>query len=172
MKKIAFLCAAVAISAALVSAQGMGRRNNGGAPPDPQTMIQRRVDMLATVLNLTDAQKTQATTIFTNALTAGQNIRPNMQAAHQSLADAIKKNDTAAIDSLSATIGNLMGQTVGIESKADAAFYALLTQDQQAKYDAMPRGFGAGGGMRGPGGPGMMGPGMGQSRMPRSQSQQ
>lgn len=171
MKKIATICAAVAMSAVLVSAQGMGRRNGAGTPPDPQTMVQMRVDRLATLLNLTDAQKAQATSIFTNAMTASQSIHPNTQTARQSLADAIKKNDGAAIDSLSANIGNLMGQLVGIESKADAAFYALLTADQQAKYDAMPHGFG--GGMRGPGGPGMMGPGMmGPARRPSSQQQQ
>ncbi len=171
LKKIASICAAVAMSAALVSAQGMGRRNPG-TPPDQQTMIQRRVDTLATMLNLTDAQKAQATTIFTNAITASQNIHQNMLTARDSLAGAIKTNDGAAIDSLSVNIGNLMGQIVAIESKADAAFYALLTPDQQAKYEAMPRGYG--GGMRGSGmmGPGMMGGGFGQSRRPGSQQQQ
>jgi len=63
--------------------------------------------------------------------------------------DAVKKNDTAAIDQLSATIGTETGQLSAIQNKADAAFYAILTPDQQAKYDkAGPRGRGL---------PGMMG---------------
>ena len=124
----------------------------GASPPDPQTMIQMRVDFLATQLSLTDDQKAKATTIFTNAFTASQTIRSNLQTARESLFSAVKKNDTAAIDQLAATMGSLTGQLTAIESKADAAFYAILTTDQQAKYDEMPRG--------GPGGgPGPMGPG-------------
>lgn len=172
MRRLARFCAAAGLSAALVFAQGMGRRGERGAPPDPQAMIEMRVNMLAKVLNLTDAQKAQATSIFTNANTASQSIHPNLQSARQSLADAIKKNDVAAIESLSVTTGTLMGQLTAIESKADAAFYSMLTAEQQAKFDTMPRGrFGPG--MGGPGGgPGMMGRGgMGQSQTPRSQGQ-
>ncbi len=132
--------------------QGRGPRRMGagnGQPPDPAAMIQMRVNHLATVLNLTDAQKAKATTIFTDAHTASQSVRTSMQSAHQSLADAIKKNDAGTIDSVAMTIGNATGQLTAIQAKADAAFYAILTADQQAKFDQMPRG-GPGGGF-GPG---------------------
>lgn len=131
--------------AALAFAQGPGPRGGPGTPPDPQAMVQRRVDSLATLLDLTDAQKTQATTIYTGALTAAQSIETSLRSTRQALADAVKANATATIDQLSATIGTATGQLIAINSKADAAFYSILTPDQQTKFDTMhhgPGGFG------------------------------
>jgi Spy/CpxP family protein refolding chaperone len=145
--------AAAALSATLVLAQGHGDRPSG--PPDPARMIEMRVNFLASRLSLTDDQKAKATTIFTNAQTASQDIRANLRTTRDALLAAVKKNDTAAIDQLSATLGAQNGQLTAIDSKADAAFYALLTADQQAKYDEMPRG---------PGGPGMGPAGFGRRR--------
>ena len=141
----AVICAA-AISAGLAMAQG------SGAPPDPQQIIQMRVDRLASSLSLTDAQKAKATTIFTDSLNAVEALQPDLRSNRQALADAVKKNDTAAITTLSVTSGVLSGQLTAINTKAEAAFYAILTADQQAKYDAQPHGFG------GPMGPGGFGP--------------
>lgn len=152
--KFTKLFTASVLSTALVLAQAPtgGTR---GTPPDPATMIQHRVSRLTTLLALTDAQATQATAIFTSAQTATQNILPNIAAARQSLAAAVQKNDTASIDQLAATLGTLTGQLTAINSKADAAFYALLTADQQAKFAALPHGGPGGpGGRGGPGGPG------------------
>lgn len=156
LKKLAIACMATAFSTALVCAQGPGPGGRRGAPPDPQTMIAMRVNYMAELLNLTDAQKAKATTIFTDAHTASQPIQSSLQTTRQSLAQAVKKDDTAAIDQLAATLGTATGQLVAISSKADAAFYATLTADQQTKYDQMPRG-GPGGGP-GPMGPGGFGP--------------
>jgi Spy/CpxP family protein refolding chaperone len=144
IRKLTSLASLTAVMVGMALAQGPG-----GAPPDPQTMIQRRVDRLATQLSLTDAQKAKATTIFTDAYTAGESIQSDLRSNRQSLSDAVKKNDTAAISTLAVTSGVLSGQLTAINSKAEAAFYAILTADQQAKYDSQPHG--------GPGGP--MGPG-------------
>lgn len=147
--------ATVLLAGLCFAQQGRGPRRMGagnGQPPDPAAMIQMHVDRLATLLSLTDAQKTKATTIFTDVQTASQSIRASLQTAHQSLADAIKKNDTGSIDSLAMTIGNATGQLTAIQAKSDAAFYAILTADQKAKYDSMPRG-----GPRGGFGPGPFG---------------
>jgi Spy/CpxP family protein refolding chaperone len=159
MTKFTRFMIAAAFSATLMLAQGPGgRRGPGGTPPDPQQMAERRVNFLTRTLNLTDAQKSQATTIFTNAATAAQSIHTNMQTARQTLRDAVKKNDSAAIDQAAQTIGNLTGQLTSIEGKANAAFYAILTPDQQTKFDSGPgRGFG----------PGMGPQGFGRSRMGR-----
>jgi len=119
-------------------------------------MIQMKVDRLATLLSLTDAQKTEATTIFTNAYNSSQSIHTSLQTDQQTLSTAVKANDTAAIDQVSATIGTLQGQLAAINAKADAAFYAILTADQKAKYDALPHGgpgFGPPGRGGFPGGP-------------------
>lgn len=160
--KLTTILAAAVLSAGLAFAQGRGPRN-GGNPPDPQTMIQQRVSMLASELGLSDDQKTKATTIFTAAGDAAQNPRTALRTTAQSMTDAIKKNDTAGIDQLSANIGTLQGQLGAIQAKAEAAFYAILTPDQQSKYRVAP--FGGPGGM----GAGMMGrgPGFGRNRPPQ-----
>lgn len=137
------------------STPGRGRRGMMGGNFDPAQMVQMRVDRLAQRLSLTDAQKTQATKIFTDAQTASQPIITSIQDNHTSLRDAVKKNDLGAIDQLSSTIGGLNGQLTSIQAKADAAFYAILTPDQQSKYGT--------GGMAGRFGGGMMGrPGWGR----------
>jgi Spy/CpxP family protein refolding chaperone len=135
---------AAALSAAMVFAQGPGPRAGSGAPPDPTTMIQMRVNNLATLLGLSDAQKMQALTIFTNAYNASQTAMTMLKTDRDSLENAIKTNNTATIDQLSATIGGLQGQLLGINAKANSAFYAILTPDQQTKYDALPHGPGGG----------------------------
>jgi Spy/CpxP family protein refolding chaperone len=56
-----------------------------------------------------------------------------MKTAHQTLHDAIKANDSAAIDQASATIGKLTGQMTAINAKAMATLYQALTPDQQTK---------------------------------------
>ena len=142
------------LAAALAFAQGGPRRMGpgGGTPPDPATMVKMHVEMLAVQLNLTDDQKARATTICTDAHTAVQGIQTSMQTAREALAAAVKKNDVAAIDQAAAAIGTATAQLTAINGKADAAFYAILTADQQAQADKMPpRGGGPGRGM-------MMGP--------------
>lgn len=129
-----FLAAALAV----VSAQ------TTTTTPDPAAQAQRRVNMLASQLNLTDAQKASAVSIYTASYTAAQTIQSNLQTNRTSLRTAILANDTAAIDRLSTASGTLNGQLTAINSKAEAAFYALLTTDQKALYDAAPH--------RGPGG--------------------
>ncbi len=146
-----------AMSVSLVLAQRLGGPDGHppGDPPDPATMIQRRVDSLTTLLTLTDTQKTQATKIFTDAQTSGSAVQTTLSQDRQSIRDAVKKNDVPTINTLSATVGTLTGQLTAIQSKADAAFYALLTPDQQTKFDEL-RGPGDRGGF--PGGLGRPGP--------------
>ena len=122
-----------------------------GAPPDPATMVQNQVTRLTALLSLTTGQATQATTIFTNAANAVTPIHTTLDTDRQSLQTAIESNATATIDQLSTTIGGLMGQITAIQSKAQAAFYAILTADQQNKLKQLgPMGMGP---MMGPGGP-------------------
>jgi len=127
-------------------------------------MVEMRVNMLAQRLTLTDAQKAQATTIFTQAANQTQSIHDSLRTIMNTVQTAVKSNDTATIDQQSVTYGTLSGQLMGIERKADAAFYAILTADQKTKFDA--RGPG---GMMGPGG-GFGGP-RGQMRGPRPSQQ-
>ncbi len=125
-------------------------------PRDPAAMVERRIAFLKTLLNLTDTQTTQATTIFTNAANAAAPLQANLFEARKEMREAVKTNNVAGIDQLSATIGSLTGETTAIHSKAEAAFYALLTAEQRTRYDsfgpggpAMPGGPGGGFGPRG-----------------------
>ena len=128
-----------------------------GTAPTPATMATMRLNQMASRLNLTDAQKTSAIGIFTTAYTNGQAIQTNLQTNRDALSAAVKANNTASIDQLSTASGALSGQLTAIHSKAEAAFYALLTADQKTLYDAMPHG----------GGPGRGGPGGGFGGGPR-----
>jgi|SRR6185369_8340704 Spy/CpxP family protein refolding chaperone len=124
-----------------------------GNPPSAAGMVQRRVGFLTKELTLTAAQQQQATTIFTNAATANMSVRDSLKTAHQSLTDAVKSNNSAGIDQASSTIGSLTAQMTAADSKAEAAFYQILTPDQQTKYtESQGRGFGGFGRGPGPGG--------------------
>ena len=127
-----------ALATSLLFAQGRG------TPPDPATMAQHRVEFLTNLLTLTTTQQQEATTIFTNAATAEAAVRTNLKTAHDNLKAAIQKNDTAAIDQIALTIGNLTAQSTSIDAKANAAFYQILTPDQQTKFNQSHGGFGPG----------------------------
>src|SRR5215471_3810033 len=95
--------------------------------PTTADLVERRVNALTRLLTLTTAQQQQATTIFTNSITAETSIRDNLRTARQSLSDAIKANAGSTIDQVATTIGSLTSQQTSIEAKADAAFYLILT---------------------------------------------
>ncbi|HBY61686.1 MAG TPA: hypothetical protein DEH78_17835, partial [Solibacterales bacterium] len=94
-------------------------------------------------LSLTEAQKTQAAAIFTAADTAADALEPKIAASRTALADAVKANAAPAqIDQLSAAHGTLIGQMTAIRTKAQAAFYALLSTEQKAIFDGLRGGPG------------------------------
>jgi Spy/CpxP family protein refolding chaperone len=124
-------------------------------PPDPAKMTQHRVEFLTTMLNLTQTQQAQATQIFTNAEQGQVATMQNMRSAHDALQTAVKNNDSAAIEQVSNSIGNLTAQMIAAHAKADAAFLQVLTADQQAKFLQLQRPrMMHGPGLGGPGGPG------------------
>jgi Spy/CpxP family protein refolding chaperone len=112
-------------------AQGPGGRR------DAASMVQRRVNFLTTLLSLTNNQQTEATTILTNAAASAAVVRTSLRTARQSLADGVTRNDSATIDQASTTIGNLTAQLTSTEAKSDAAFYQILTPDQQTKFNQL-----------------------------------
>ena len=131
-----------------------------GNPPDPAKMEQHHIDFLTKQLSLTPQQQQQATTIFGEIASNAKGTHEQMRAAHDNLKAAIQKNDTAGIEQAANTIGNLNTQMILAHAKAQAAFYQILTPEQQAKMNDMEsrhHGMGMHGhGFRhgGPGGPG------------------
>lgn len=150
---------AVLVLMAFASALLFAQTTSHPSPPTPAMRAQHQVGFLTTVLSLTSAQQQQATTIFTNAATAEDGVRSNMKAAHETLHNAVKANDAAAIDQAAAGIGNLTAQSTSIHAKAHAAFYQLLTPEQQSKMGQLDLHRMHGGMMmRGPMAGGHMGP--------------
>ncbi|HEY1239127.1 MAG TPA: Spy/CpxP family protein refolding chaperone [Bryobacteraceae bacterium] len=133
MKTLIKLTACTSVLATALLAQRPFGVLTAGSPPDPATVVANQVARLTTQLSLTAAQQTQATTIFTNAMNAVTPLQSSEATARQALTDAVKTNATSTIDQLSATLGSLMGQILAIQNRADAAFYAILTADQQSK---------------------------------------
>ena len=128
-------------------------------PPSAADMAKHRVKTLTSLLNLTSAQQQQATTIYTNAAKAQQAIIENGKETHDTLRTAIKNNDGATIDQVASTMGQNAAQLTSIKAKADAAFYQILTSDQQTKLsDLESEHLGL---LDGPGGPGGPPPAMG-----------
>lgn len=131
-----------------------------GGPP--QFGPGNRLDFLAGYLSLTDAQKEQAKTIFDAADEAAQTVLGQLTSARDALRQGIKSGKTdAELDQLAAAVGTVEGTLAGINAKAEAKFYALLTAEQKTKYDQLGQrgGAGPGGNGMGPGARGRMGRG-------------
>jgi Spy/CpxP family protein refolding chaperone len=150
MKRLVAVFAFTALSALFLFAQGRGAT--------PAEMIANRIARLTTLLTLTTDQQTQATAIFTKEQAGESSLITSMQAARKSLQSAIQTNDAAGIATLATQIGALTTEQVADQARADAAFYAILTADQQAKYNELQSA-----GPGGPGGPGGFG-GLGPAR--------
>ena len=121
------------------------------APPTPADMIANRVARLTKLLDLTSEQQAQATTIFAAQQTALAGLMTSMDTARKALQTAVNANDAGGIDATAVQIGNLTTQQIQGQSKAEAAFLAILTPDQQSKYKEL--GPGPGNGMGGRGAP-------------------
>ena len=109
--------------------------------PNRQAWMQKRFDRMSTYLNLTDAQKTQAQAIFKESHEAAQQYRAQLKQNREALAQAVKANNPADIERLSAVQGQLMGKMVAIHSEAFAKLYQTLTPEQRAKADTMKEHF-------------------------------
>jgi Spy/CpxP family protein refolding chaperone len=132
MKMKLLLVMTLAITAAIAAtAQTQGKA------PSATDMAARHVKKLTTLLTLGTAQQQQATTIYTTAATSEQSLHESEKQTHDSLRTAIKGNDTAMIDQLSNSIAQTAAQLTSVRAKADAAFYQILTADQQAKLSEL-----------------------------------
>lgn len=142
-------------------------------PPTPEEIAANQVARLTKLLDLTTAQQALATPIFTAEQTALAALKTSMDTAQTALQTAVEANDLAGINAVAVQIGALTTQQILAQAKAGAAFYTILTPDQQSKYDelklALVNGLGGGGG-RGPGGPGGPGGSGGSGGPPKSSS--
>jgi hypothetical protein len=110
-------------------------RGLGGATRTPAEIVAARVARLTVLLSLTTPQQNQATAILTTEQTALAALTAPRDAARTALEAAIKANNSTAIATQAAALGDLEKQRVTADATADAAFYALLTAAQRTTFD-------------------------------------
>ena len=151
------------LSASFLCAQMPMATTTTPTPLTPAQITAQIVARLTTLLDLTTAQATNATTIFLAEQTALAALDTQFTTAETALQTAVLANNTANITTAAATLGGLTTQKITADAKADAAFYSSLTADQKTKYTTLKLGdldggggFGGpmGGGSGGSGGPG------------------
>jgi Spy/CpxP family protein refolding chaperone len=107
-------------------------------PAPPAAQQHHRGARLTRYLNLTPAQKAQAKAEFQAARQAAQPIRQQLKQVRSAMFQAVRANDTAKIDQLSAQEASLKGQVSAMRHEAFAKVYSTLTPDQRAKADQLP----------------------------------
>jgi hypothetical protein len=140
----------LAFSSLLANAQGTAH-----TPPTTAQIVADHVARLTKLLDLNAMQQTEATEYFTTEQTTLASVRTAMHTARTAIQADIKSGNTTDIATQAGTIGSLTTKEVEAEATASAAFYAILSQEQQTKYETLGP---LGGGFGGPGGPGGPGP--------------
>jgi Spy/CpxP family protein refolding chaperone len=124
-----------ALLAAALFAQPRGERRHH------ETFAEHRVHDLTRRFELTDAQRTQALALFTDADKEAEPLEERLEQAHRDLRDATRRNATSSeIDQLATSVGTLTGQLAAINAKAETAFYNTLTPKQRESLQRGPRG--------------------------------
>ena len=103
------------------------------SPPSAEEMAEHQVKTLTALLNLTSGQQEQANEIYRSAAKAEQTWIAAEKKAREALRAAARNNDASTIDHVSAALGQSMARTTSIRAKADAAFYQILTSEQQGR---------------------------------------
>ena len=132
--------AAAVLMSAAAFAQGpmgmggpMGHGGPGGAPGRGPGL-----ERLATLLDLTDAQKSAVTSLFETARTQSQPLAAQLKTGHEAVVAAVRANKSdAEIEALTAANGRLMGQLAAVQAKTQRALHALLTPAQREKLDTL-----------------------------------
>ena len=101
----------------------------------------KRLEFLS-ALNLTEAQKAAAKSIFDQAKQESAPVIEQLKSGHEAMEAAVKANKSdAELNQIAASQGTLMGQLAGIHARSFARVYAQLTPEQKAKADELHAGF-------------------------------
>lgn len=93
------------------------------------------LERMAAGLNLTPAQREKAKTIFQQSRQDTEAIREQMWKTREDLWAAVKANDPAKIQQLSAQEGQIHGQLLTKRAETRAKFVALLTPEQRTTFE-------------------------------------
>jgi periplasmic protein CpxP/Spy len=126
----AVLSAALGIGALLAQGGGAG---NGFHHPRGAWMMR-----LANQLDLSEAQKAQAKTIFQDARKQNEPLAAQLKQIHQNAEAAVKAGKSEAeLRQIAAGASPLVGQLAGNHLVAQSRFYQILTDAQRAKLDEL-----------------------------------
>jgi hypothetical protein len=89
------------------------------------------VSFLAALLSLSPGQQAETASIFAAASTASADLKPSTKANKRTLGASAGANDSIGIGQASLAIGKVASQRHTIDAKANAAFFQILTADQQ-----------------------------------------
>ncbi len=95
------------------------------------------VGEIETVLAMTPQQKDQAQTAIQEARQSAKPIREELMNTNKALQSAVRSDESGAIQRLSTTEGQEIGQLLAIRSSTVAKVYKSLTPDQRARADAL-----------------------------------
>ena len=101
--------------------------------PKSEAKQAKYIRSLTTLLSLTPNQQTEAASIFAKASAAVAELKTTRKTARRTLGESVSNNDNGRIRQTSIAIGTLTAQHHSIGAGANAAFFQLLTPDQQAK---------------------------------------
>jgi len=115
---------------------GMAFVQSAATQPHHNRRMTARQHMMQ-ALNLTDAQKSQAKILFQETRQTVAPLRAQLKEDRAALQMAIKTNDKAQINKLSAAEGQVIGKLMAVRTEAMAKFYQTLTPEQRAKAEQM-----------------------------------
>lgn len=124
-------------------------RNHNRA--DAQQMVNRHVERLAAIFNLTPDQKKQAATYFTTAWDANRTVMMQVRQDRKTLdSDIQAKADQAKLAADANALGQDQAKIIANNAEAQSHFFSMLNPQEQAKYERLQStgfgefGFGAG----------------------------
>ena len=123
-----------------------GNHGGGGTgsanPPDVATIVARQVSFLTTPADPDHRTGHPGDHHLHHGAERHHAHRdPDHYGANRARRRRSRANATATITTQAAAIGTLQGQIIAIKAKADAAFYLLLTADQQTKLNSLDTDF-------------------------------
>jgi len=154
----AALAGVLATTAGAQWGRGFGRGSAAGQPAQgmtPEARLERRLEFLATYLNLSEGQKAQFKSAYEALNTKTQSTLQKVQELRLKLQEAVRNNAGApAIQALANQLGQLHAELIAARAQTWASLLGLLTQEQRDKLEKLcPRGCGLG--VLGPGGLGV-----------------
>ena len=103
--------------------------------PKSEAKQAKYIIFMTTLLSLTAAQQSETAKIFASASSSHAEVKKSVKGARQTLGEAVKNNDHDGINRVSNALGTLAAQHHSLGASAQAAFFQILTPDQQTKLN-------------------------------------